>query len=86
MPAAVHRGELMDELNSNLPVNSSGDASAGQPETDANSSRRDFLHGSARKLAYAAPLILLFHPKPACASNGSTLTYWDPIDGEIKHR
>jgi len=45
--------------------------------TDDGSSRREFLMKSARRVAYVAPVVLLFHPKRACASNGSTLTYWD---------
>jgi hypothetical protein len=58
------------------------------PTNDAGEqgSRREFLCRSARKLAYAAPLVLLFKPKAACASNGSTLTYWDEGAGETKKR
>ncbi|MCL2329941.1 MAG: hypothetical protein FWC56_01400 [Phycisphaerae bacterium] len=37
-------------------------------------SRRVFLHHSVRKLAYVAPVVMLFHPKPACASSGSQLS------------
>lgn len=48
-----------------------------EPPAREGSSRRAFLQRSARKLAYVAPVVLLFHPKPACASNGSTLTWWD---------
>lgn len=39
------------------------------------SSRRRFLGGSAKKLAYAAPVVLLFKPRPASASGGSRLTH-----------
>ncbi|MBI4580276.1 MAG: hypothetical protein HY718_11275 [Planctomycetes bacterium] len=41
---------------------------------DQGRSRREFLCRSARRAAYVAPLVLLFHPKPACASGGSQLT------------
>ncbi len=36
--------------------------------------RRAFMNATARKLAYAAPLVLLFHPQRACASGGSQIT------------
>ena len=36
------------------------------PET----SRRNFLSKSAPKVAYVAPLVLLFHPKGAIAASG----------------
>ncbi len=55
-----------------------------QEVVNADGSRREFLCKSAKKLAYVAPLVLLFHPQPACASNGSTLTYWD--GAQIQHR
>ena len=32
--------------------------------------RRGFLGQSARKLAYTAPVVLLFKPKVACAASG----------------
>lgn len=50
----------------------------------AEASRREFLVKSARRAAYVAPVVLLFHPKRACASNGSTLTYWD--GEQIQHK
>lgn len=71
---------VMDEVSDNRSAQASGPPAAVPPDStpadspDGNRSRRAFLHGSARKLAYAAPLILLFHPKPACASGGSQLT------------
>lgn len=62
------------------------DASNETASNARNDSRREFLCRSARKLAYAAPLVMLFHPRPACASNGSTLTYWDEGEGTTKTR
>jgi hypothetical protein len=68
----------MDEHQDHLPqeaTDSPAHAPAASAEAPAaDRSRRDFLQGSARKLAYAAPLVLLFHPTPACASGGSQLT------------
>jgi|GEM_PF-1935002 len=68
----------MDARKDPLPQPESGSpapvASASSETPAADRSRRDFLQGSARKLAYAAPLVLLFHPTPACASGGSQLT------------
>ena len=61
---------MPDETGAQAPV---GQA-AKQACPDEGDSRRQFLHRSMRKLAYAAPVVLLFHPKRACASNGSTLT------------
>ena len=46
------------------------------------SSRRTFLHKTAKKAAYAAPLVLLFRPKTAIAgSNGSDIT--EPLWGRM---
>ena len=45
-----------------------GDALAAADERAPARTRRVFLGLSARKLAYAAPLVLLIKPKPACAS------------------
>jgi hypothetical protein len=70
----------MDEVSENQSAEHGGTPGSTSPDSASaeslgeNRSRRAFLHGSARKLAYAAPLILLFHPKPACASGGSQLT------------
>ncbi len=65
----------MEEVRNNRPDELTGQPPAAQGDSaEADRSRRDFLRGSARKLAYAAPLILLFHPKQACASGGSQLT------------
>ncbi len=36
--------------------------------------RRAFMNVTARRLAYTAPLVLLFHPQRACASGGSQIT------------
>ncbi len=55
-------------------------------EEGKHGSRRQFLCRSARKLAYTAPLVLLFKPKAACGSGLSQFTYWDVIEGEAKHR
>ena len=55
---------------------SADDLGAEEP-TCRERSRRQFLVKSARRIGYVAPVVLLFHPKPACASNGSTPTYWD---------
>lgn len=64
----------MEPVPSNLP-DAPTDAPVQPPEPQVEDrTRRNFLQGSARKLAYAAPLVLLFHPTPACASNGSKLT------------
>ena len=46
------------------------DAPAEEERTDK--SRRGFLHASAKKAAYAAPVVLLFRPKPAVAGSGQT--------------
>jgi len=49
-----------------------------QPEMDGTtddrpaSSRRAFLNKTARKAAYAAPLVLLFKPKSAIAGSGGS--------------
>lgn len=51
-------------------------SAAARPAPDPT--RRDFLQGSARKLAYATPIILLFHPSRACASGGSQLSESEP--------
>jgi len=40
----------------------------------AGASRRRFLGESARKLAYAAPIVMLFKPTPAMASGGSQIS------------
>lgn len=65
----------MDEVRQDRREATPAESAPAAPETaETGPTRRSFLHGSARKLAYAAPLILLFHPKPACASGGSELT------------
>ena len=41
------------------------------PDQESTSrTRRGFLGQSARKLAYTAPVVLLFRPKSACAVSG----------------
>ena len=40
----------------------------------AGDTRRGFLCDSARKLGYAAPIVLLFRPQQACASGGTHIT------------
>jgi len=56
------------------------DGTDGLPEADtdaeARSSRRAFLGKTARKLAYVAPVVLLFKPKQAVAASqgGSLIT------------
>jgi|GEM_PF-2997238 len=56
------------------------DGSAGGCDADelceaipSQATRRGFLAGSAKKLGYAAPIVLLFRPKQACASGGSEI-------------
>jgi len=57
------------------PAQASMDAAACEQEAQAHgNSRRDFLHRSVRKLVYVPPVVMLFHPKPACASSGSQLS------------
>jgi hypothetical protein len=64
---------MTDEpMNSNDEPVPATDEPTAQVETSGQevriSSRRRFLGGSARKLAYAAPVVMLFRPEPACAS------------------
>jgi len=57
------------------------DATPGQPESthDARTpdggavDRRAFIRGSARRLAYLAPMVLLFRPKEALAQSGGSV-------------
>jgi hypothetical protein len=81
----------MDDLIPKLPDEAPGEPSVVEPGNvtpTADRSRRAFLQGSARKLAYAAPFILLFHPSQACASGGSNLSQAEPegnaIDGQLQ--
>ena len=46
------------------------DAPAEEERTDK--SRRGFLHASAKKAAYAAPVVLLFKPKTALGASGAS--------------
>jgi hypothetical protein len=85
------RKASMDDLNPNLPDQGLGDPSevhADDAKPAIDRTRRAFLQGSARKLAYAAPLVLLFHPSQACASGGSNLSPAEPegnaIDGQLQ--
>ena len=54
------------------------DPLAGSDTSDADEpnsrTRRGFLSGSAKKLGYAAPIVLLFRPRAACASGTTQLT------------
>ena len=79
--ARTHRYQAMhDESTDNRPPSVTADPplnedTATAHESDCARTRRGFLGGSARKLAYAAPVVLLFKPEPACASvNGSQIT------------
>ncbi|MFQ5410780.1 MAG: hypothetical protein ACE5EC_00725 [Phycisphaerae bacterium] len=64
----------MDRDSTHIPP----DDTDGPPKADAEarSSRRAFLGKTARKLAYAAPVVLLFKPKQAVAASqgGSLIT------------
>jgi hypothetical protein len=68
--SAEVKGETMDNGNVEAQVEQT-------PDPTQQGSRRQFLMQSARRIGYVAPVVLLFHPRRACASNGSTLTYWD---------
>ena len=74
----------LDEGEETLHVSEPSQEAAGPPpgddkpssgDTVAGSSRRRFLGKSARKLAYLAPVVLLFKPDQALAgSSGSWIT------------
>jgi hypothetical protein len=49
-----------------------GLGSADEIAGDADDTRRRFLCQSARKLAYAAPVVMLFKPRSALAASGGT--------------
>ncbi len=57
------------------PMDATSDESSEAPDGE-RSSRRAFLGKTARKLAYAAPVMLLFKPKQAVAASqgGSLIT------------
>ena len=57
-----------------MPEQESVDPSDVEELTDNRpaSSRRTFLGNTARKAAYAAPLVLLFRPKGAIAASGGS--------------
>lgn len=71
-----------------LPANKTPDASGKSYEADLpgeeiseSRTRRGFISGFAKKLAYAAPVVLLLCPKQASATapgmDGTGMTQWD---------
>ena len=61
--------ELSDDVRPGIEESApTQDAPAG--EEDSSGTRRGFLGASARKLAYVAPVVLLFKPKKALAASG----------------
>jgi len=72
-------GQLSDVNEDRASMSPSNADTAGNPPDDAEddrSSRRAFLGKTARKLAYAAPVALLFKPRRAVAASqgGSLIT------------
>ena len=66
----------MNEKNE-VPSTQEPDAQGRDQQADTGaegSTRRRFLNRTAKKLAYAAPVVLLIHPKQAAASGGSQIT------------
>jgi hypothetical protein len=62
--------------NAEQPIETSedrGDDAGGSPLTVGRSSRRALLVRSAKKIAYTAPVVLLFRPRQAVAASGSNL-------------
>jgi hypothetical protein len=70
MTSSAESDQRIPELTSTAPP---AEASVGDGPA-ARHTRRGFLGSSARKLVYAAPVVLLFHPRQACASGGSQIT------------
>ena len=63
--------ERTDDLPEAVSDAGLAESAAAQPD----GSRREFLLKSARRIGYAAPIVLLFKPRQACASGGSQITH-----------
>jgi hypothetical protein len=63
-----------EEIDQPQAEDGSADIDAQPVSAAGSSTRRGFLGESARKLTYAAPVVMLFKPRAASASGGTQIT------------